>query len=65
MKARVKNLEITCTPMTKFDYYDQILQIKIQHLENKRIKGYYCFWNGYEFWINEDIFNKLYTVTND
>lgn len=49
MKARVKNLEITCTPMTKFDYYDQILQIKIQHLENKRIKGYYCFWNGYEF----------------
>jgi hypothetical protein len=42
MKAKVKNLEILCKPMTKFDYNDQVLQKKIQHLENKRINGYYC-----------------------
>lgn len=65
MKAKVKNLEILCKPMTKFDYNDQVLQKKIQHLENKRINGYYCNWNSYIFWIDEDIFNKLYTVIND
>ena len=62
MKAKVRNFEINCIPMTKFDYNDQILQKKIQHLENKRIKGFYCNWNGYKFWISEDIFNKLYTI---
>lgn len=42
MKAKVKNFEINCIPMTKFDYNEQVLKKKIQHLENKRIKGFYC-----------------------
>lgn len=42
MKAKVRNFEIDYIPMTKFDYNNQILQKRIQHLENKRIKGFYC-----------------------
>lgn len=42
MKAKVKNLEIICEPMTKYDYNEQVLHKKIQHLSNKRINGYYC-----------------------
>lgn len=49
MKARVKNFEIDAEPMTKFEYYDQIKKMQIQHPENKRINGFYCNWNGYKF----------------
>lgn len=65
MKARVKNFEVEVEQMTKFDYNNQILNIEIQHLENKRIKGFYCNWNGYRFWVDEDNFNKIYTLKND
>ena len=40
MKAKVKNFEVDVQPMTKFDYYDKILNKSIQHLENKSIKGF-------------------------
>lgn len=46
--------------MTKFEYYDKIKKMQIQHFENKRINGFYC--NGYKFWIDEINFNKLYTI---
>ena len=65
MKAKVKHLEIQFEPMTKYDYNLFILKETVQHLENKRIKGFYCNWNGYRFWINEDLFNKLYTIIDD
>lgn len=65
MKARVKTFEITCKPMTKFEYYDKIKKYQIQHFENKRINGYYCNWNGFKFWLTEDIFNQLYTILDD
>lgn len=62
MKAIVKNFEVEVIPMTKFEYYDKIKKMQIQHFENKRINGFYCDWNGYKFWIDEDNFNKLYTI---
>lgn len=65
MKAKVKNFEVDVQPMTKFDYNDQILKMKIQHTENKRIDGFYCNWNGYKYWIDKDVFNKLYILEND
>lgn len=65
MKAKVKTFEIICEPMTKFEYYDKIKKYQIQHFENKRIKGYYCNWNGFTFWLDEDIFNQLYSIIND
>jgi hypothetical protein len=48
--------------MTKFEYYDKIKKMQIQHFENKRINGFYRNWNGYKFWIDEINFNKLYTI---
>lgn len=42
MIAKVKNFEVHCEPMTKFEYYDKIRKMQIQHFENKRIKGFYC-----------------------
>lgn len=51
--------------MTKFEYYDKIKKYQIQHFENKRIKGYYCNWNGFTFWLDEDIFNQLYSIIDD
>lgn len=48
--------------MTKFEYYDKIKKMQIQHFENKRINGFYYNWNGYKFWIDEINFNKLYTI---
>lgn len=62
MIAKVKNFEAHCEPMTKFEYYDKIKKMQIQHFENKRINGFYCNWNGYKFWIDEINFNKLYTI---
>ena len=62
MIAKVKNFEFHCEPMTKFEYYDKIKKMQIQHFENKRINGFYCNWNGYKFWIDEINFNKLYTI---
>lgn len=45
------------------DYVSSVeeLQIRsaIRHLENKRIKGFYCNWNEYTFWISENDFNKI------
>nr|DAI39764.1 MAG TPA: hypothetical protein [Caudoviricetes sp.] len=49
MIAKVKNFEVHCEPMTKFEYYDKIKKMQIQHFENKRINGFYCNWNGYKF----------------
>ena len=46
MIAKVKNFEVHCEPMTKFEYYDKIKKMQIQHFENKRINGFYCNWNG-------------------
>ena len=62
MIAKVKNFEVHCEPMTKFEYYDKIKKMQIQHFENKRINEFYCNWNGYKFWIDEINFNKLYTI---
>lgn len=62
MIAKVKNFEVHCEPMTKFEYYDKIKKMQIQHFENKRINRFYCNWNGYKFWIDEINFNKLYTI---
>lgn len=61
-KYIVKNFIINAIPMTKFDYYQKILNKNIQHTENKWINGYYCNWNGYTFWLEEEIFNKLYKL---
>lgn len=49
MIAKVKNFEVHCEPMTKFEYYDKIKKMQIQHFENKRINEFYCNWNGYKF----------------
>lgn len=65
MKAKVKNLEIEVQPMTKYEYNNKIMKIQLQHSENKWVKGYYCNWNDYKFWLNEDDFNKIYTIEND
>lgn len=62
MKARVKNFDVEVKPMTKYEFYDRILKLQVQHRENKRINGFYCNWNGYKFWIDEIDFNKIYTI---
>lgn len=35
MKARVKNLDVEVEPMTKYEFYDRIKKIQLQHPENK------------------------------
>ena len=35
MRARVKRFEVEFEPMTKFEYYDKIRKLQIQHAENK------------------------------
>lgn len=65
MKAKVKNQEIEVQPMNKFDYNNQLLKKEIQHTENKWINGFYCNWNGRQFWLDEDWFNDLYVIEND
>ena len=62
MKARVKNFDVEVEPMTKYEFYDRIKKIQLQHSENKRVKGYYINWNGYKFWLKEENFNKLYEI---
>lgn len=62
MKAKVKTFVIDVEPMNKFEYNFKIKNITVQHLENKRIDGYYCNWNGYKFWLSKDDFNKIYTI---
>lgn len=47
------------TSMDKYTYLKDIEKVPIQHLENKRIKGFYCNWNEYTFWISENDFNKI------
>lgn len=62
MKARVKNFDVEVEPMTKYEFYDRIKKIQLQHPENKWVKSYYINWNGYEFWLMEENFNKLYEI---
>ena len=62
MKARVKNFDVEVEPMTKYEFYDRIKKIQLQHPENKWVKVYYINWNGYEFWLMEENFNKLYEI---
>lgn len=62
MKARVKNFDVEVEPMTKYEFYDGIKKIQLQHPENKWVKGYYINWNGYKFWLMEENFNKLYEI---
>ena len=62
MKARVKNFDVEVEPMTKYEFYDRIKKIQLQHPENKGVKGYYINWNGYKFWLMEENFNKLYEI---
>ncbi len=65
MKARVRNFTLDASPMTKYDYNQQILKVKAQHTENKWIDGFFCNWNGHKFWIDVKTFNKLYTIEDD
>ena len=62
MKARVKNFDVEVEPMTKYEFYDRIKKIQLQHPENKWVKCYYINWNGYKFWLMEENFNKLYEI---
>ncbi len=62
MKARVKTFTIDVEPMNKFEYNSKIKNIAVQHLENKRVDGYCCNWNGYIFWLSKDDFDKMYTI---
>lgn len=62
MKARVKNFDVEVEPMTKYEFYDRIKKIQLQHPENKWVKGYYINWNRYKFWLMEENFNKLYEI---
>mgnify|MGYP003179464070 CR=1 FL=1 len=55
MKARVKNFDVEVEPMTKYEFYDRIKKIQLQHPENKWVKGY-------KFWLMEENFNKLYEI---
>ena len=64
-KYKVANFNILAKPMNKYTYLKMIDPNKIQHLENKWIKGFYCNWNGYTFWLREDVFNKLYILDHD
>lgn len=62
MRSRYKiiNFEIEAEPMTKWEYNKLSCKENIQHLENKRLNGFCCEWNGYRFWLPEDIFNQLH-----
>lgn len=65
MKAKVKSFEIEVTPMTKYEFYETIRKIPVQHRSNKRIDGFYCNWNGYTFWLTKEDFNKLYKIEDE
>lgn len=64
MRYKILTSEIDATSMDKYTYLKDIEKVPIQHLENKRIKGFYCNWNGYTFWISENDFNKICIVKN-
>lgn len=61
MRVKVKNFILKVTPMTKYDYNIKFNK-EPQHLENKWKNGYYCNWNGYKFWIDEQRFNDLFEI---
>ena len=65
MLANVKSIKVNVVPMTKFEYYDKILHRNTQHLENKWVDGFFCNWNDYKFWLQKDIFDKLYILRDD
>lgn len=35
MKAKVKSFEVDITPMTKYEFYERIKKVPIQHRSNK------------------------------
>ena len=63
MLALPKFTHIDVIEMTKFEYYDKIRKLCIQHPENKWIRGYYCTCNDYSFWLDTATFNKLFSIT--
>lgn len=65
MKAKVKSFEVDVTPMTKYEFYEQVKKIPVQHRSNKWIDGFYCNWNGYTFWLCKEDFDKLYKIENE
>ena len=42
MRYKILTSEIDATSMDKYTYLKDIEKVPIQHLENKRIKGFYC-----------------------
>lgn len=42
MKAKVKSFEVDVIPMTKYEFYEQVKKIPVQHKSNKWIDGFYC-----------------------
>lgn len=62
MRYKILTSEIDATSMDKYTYLKDIEKVPIQHLENERVKGFYCNWNEYTFWISENDFNKICIV---
>lgn len=42
MRYKILTSEIDDTSMDKYTYLKDIEKVPVQHLENKRIKGFYC-----------------------
>lgn len=59
MRYKIVTSTIDAIPMDRYTYLKDVEKVSVQHLENKRIKGFYCNWNGYTFWIDESNFNKI------
>lgn len=42
MRCQILTSEIDAIPMDRYTYLKDIKKISVQHLENKRVKGFYC-----------------------
>lgn len=65
MIVSVNEKYLTAEPMTKFEYYDKVRKLQIQHPENKWIDGYYCNWLGFKFWLDKETFYLLFKIEDE
>lgn len=42
MRYKIVTSTIDAIPMDRYTYLKDIEKVSVQHLENKRIKGFYC-----------------------
>lgn len=64
-KYRAKDFTVEASKCTLFEYNEQYSDSKVQHAENKFVKGFDVCWCGYHFFLTEERFYELYEEINE